>query len=311
MICICLRILNDNVPMHMINDTIIALITKVNKPEKMEQFRPISFCNVTYKIISKCMCERLKKSMGTVISETQSAFVSNRLIHYNAIMGFEGQHCMKKNKFNNGDRLALKLDMSKAYDRVEWVFVEEMILKLGYIKEWVVKLMKCITSVSFSILVNGEVKGKIIPTKGLRQGDPLSLFIFLFCAKALSCMIQEAEIEKIITGLTFGKRGLQVSHFFFFFADDSIMYLKANKGECHTLKVILNAYSEATCQEVNFSKSEMSFGRSIKQSDFGGLADIFGVKIVENIDNYLGMPCFLGRKKSEVFKFIKQRIWNK
>ena len=114
-----------------LNDTLIALIPMVEKPIKIEQFRPISLCNVVYKIIAKCLADRLRTSLDSVIFEAQSAFVPGRSIHDNAIIGFEGLFNMRKNKFGNGTKLALKLDMEKAYDRVEWDFLKGVMLKLG------------------------------------------------------------------------------------------------------------------------------------------------------------------------------------
>ncbi|KAL5559689.1 hypothetical protein UlMin_035900 [Ulmus minor] len=115
-------------------------------------FRPISLCTALYKIVAKCLATRLKKSLDSVISECQSAFVGGRLIHDNVLVAFEGIHAMRRGRFGNGNKAALKLDMSKAYDRVEWKFIEEVMTKLGYDKRWVDKIMKCISSVSFMFL---------------------------------------------------------------------------------------------------------------------------------------------------------------
>lgn len=93
---VCLNILNNNKSVQCLNDTLIALVPKKEKPVKVEDFRPISLCNVIYKIISKCLANRMKSTLEHVITETQSAFVSGRIIHDNAIVGFEGIHCMKK-----------------------------------------------------------------------------------------------------------------------------------------------------------------------------------------------------------------------
>ena len=86
--------------------------------------------------------------------------------------------------------MAMKLDMSKAYDKMEWCFLEQILLKLGFQESWVALIMKCITTVSYSILVNGETKGMIKPSRGLRQRDPLSPYLFLFCAKGLNALLR-------------------------------------------------------------------------------------------------------------------------
>uniref|UniRef100_A0A803PKW7 CCHC-type domain-containing protein n=1 Tax=Cannabis sativa TaxID=3483 RepID=A0A803PKW7_CANSA len=201
---VCLEILNKNGDCIQINKTLLCLIPKTKQPKQVGEYIPISLCNVSYKIIAKCLANRMKDSLKEVISENQSAFIRGRLIQDNAILGFEGLHYMKKGRFGNGKKIALKLDMSKAYDRVDWRFLEAMMICLGYDKRWVDKVMNCITSPSFSILINGEVSGQIQSSRGLRQGDPLAPYMFLLCSEGLSCLIQEAERADMIHGITFG-----------------------------------------------------------------------------------------------------------
>ena len=97
---------------------------------------------------------------------------------------------MKTNCTGKKDFMAMKLNMSKAYDKMEWCFLEQILLKLGFQESWVALIMKCITTVSYSILVNGETKGMIKPSRGLRQRDPLSPYLFLFCAKGLNALLR-------------------------------------------------------------------------------------------------------------------------
>ncbi|KAL5559838.1 hypothetical protein UlMin_036049 [Ulmus minor] len=171
----------------------------------MKDFRPISLCSVLYKIIFKCLANRLKVFLDDLISENQSAFVGGRLIHDNIIAGYEGIHLMKNGRLGNGKKMALKLDMSKAFDRVEWKFIEAVMIKLGFAEPWILKIMNCISSVSFSFLLNGEVKGNISPGRGLRQGDPLSPFLFLLCSEGLSYLLKKMENDNKLHGLNLGR----------------------------------------------------------------------------------------------------------
>ena len=148
--------LNSGSLLKSINHTFITLIPKVKNPKKVSKFRPTSLCNVIYKIVSKVIENRLKPLLNDIISETQSAFTAGRLVTDNIMIVFESLHHMKTSCTGRSGYMALKLDMSKAYDRVEWTFLEKIILKLGFQNSWVSLIMECITTVTYSIMVNGE-----------------------------------------------------------------------------------------------------------------------------------------------------------
>lgn len=155
-----------------INQTNICLIPKTVRPSRTTELRPISLCNVAYKIISKVLCQRLKGLLPNLISETQSAFVSGRLISDNILIAHEMFHGLRTNNACKEKFMAIITDMSKTYDRVEWSFMERLLLKIGFCPIWVSRVMTCISSVQYQVLINGQPKRNIVHERGLRQGDP-------------------------------------------------------------------------------------------------------------------------------------------
>ena len=145
-----------------------------------------------------------------------------RLISDNVVVAFETMHTIGKRKKGKEGLMAIKLDMSKAYDRVEWGYLEAIMRKMGFSERWISLVMMCVTTVSYEILINGEPRGKITPSRGLRQGDPISLYLFLLCVEGLSALIRKKEAMGLLRGVGVSKQAPMVSHLFF--ADDSIIF---------------------------------------------------------------------------------------
>ena len=142
-----------------------------------------------------------------VVSDTQSAFLSSCLITNNILVAFETLHYLKRKTQGKLGFMALKLDMSKAYDRVELSFLEKAMLHMGFLERFVKIIMSCVTSVSYSVLLNGEPTGNIKPSRGLHQGDPLSPYLFLICAMGLQGLLHKAESEGHLKGVSICRNG--------------------------------------------------------------------------------------------------------
>ncbi|KAM2153616.1 hypothetical protein ACFX1Q_045540 [Malus domestica] len=248
---------SDEISLGNINATHVVLIPKVPHPEEVSQFRPISLCNFSYKILAKVLTNRLKPLLPHLISPMQNAFVGGNQIQDNIGVAHELFHFLKLRKARSRFEMGIKLDMQKAYDRVEWDFLDAVMEKMGFHSRWRKLVMGCVTSVTFSILLNGHPGRKFVPSRGLRQGDPLSPYLFLFVSDVLSRMLQGAVNRQALEGVKMNLQSPVISHIFF--ADDTLLFLKANRQNCYSLVQLIDDYCAASGQAVNFQKSSVFF----------------------------------------------------
>ncbi|KAL0006567.1 hypothetical protein SO802_008069 [Lithocarpus litseifolius] len=304
-----LDFLNNGHMLLDINHTYIVLIPKVKNPEKMSNFRPISLCNVIYKIISKVLANRLKQVLPNIISFTQSAFVPGRLITDNVLLAYETLHTMHCRKKGKRGCMTLKLDVSKAYDRVEWPFLQGVMQRLGFPETWIERVMSCVTTTSFSILVNGKPYGNVVPSRGIRQGDPLSPYLFLLCIEGFTSLLAKAEIDGTLYGVSICRDAPKITNLLF--ADDSLIFCRNSPAEIQTIREILQVYANASGQCINLEKSSVFFSSNTTGRQKQEALEILGVKEVSRFDSYLGLPTLIGRAKYHTFSFIKDRVWKK
>jgi hypothetical protein len=283
-----LHILNNGGNPDNFNDTYICLIPKHNNLITPADFRPIALCNVILKIITKTIANRIKEILHDVISPQQSVFLPGRLITDNTLLAFETFHHLKHNKNKKKGFVGIKLDMAKAYDRLEWIFIENTLKTMVFPRKMVQTIMKCVSTVSFSILVNGQPSHPFKPHRGIRQGDPLSPYLFIICADVFSRMLTKKQDQSYITGIKLAQDAPKVSHLFF--ADDSLIFCKANKAEAEHLLDFFDEYQRISGQKINMDKSEMTFSPHIQQHIKEEFHSTLPFSITSSISKYLGMP---------------------
>ncbi|KAM2060118.1 hypothetical protein ACFX1T_045347 [Malus domestica] len=199
--------------------------------------------------------------------------------------------------------------MHKAYDRVEWDFLMAVMEKMGFNSRWRNLIMGCISTVNFSILLNGQPGSKFTPSRGLRQGDPLSPYLFLLVSEVLSLLIQRESDGGRIEGIQMDRAGPMISHIFF--ADDTLIFLKAKARNCRNLVQVIDEYCSASGQQVNKSKSCVFFGGNVPDQLALQLATILGMEKVGNPGVYLGVPAIWGRSKRSGLAYVKGRLLGK
>ena len=302
-----LNFLNSGSLPNPLNHTFVILIPKTKNRERVTEFRPISLCNVLYKIFSKVLANRLKKVLPYIISEHQSAFIKGRLITDNILVAYETLHYMKNHNSRKSSYMAL--NMSKAYDRVEWSFLKDGMVQMGFQEQWVALIMECVTSVTYSLLVNGEPCGNIKPSRGIRQGDSLSPYLFLLCLEGLHRMIHKAASNGDIQGISICRNGTKLTHLFF--ADDSLLFCRATSHDCQKMLEILSSYDRVSGQKLNRDKTTLFFSKSTPIDMQQKIMDDLGVTTLKNYDKYLGLPSMVGRNKRVSFEHLKQRVWKR
>ncbi|KAG8485709.1 hypothetical protein CXB51_019034 [Gossypium anomalum] len=305
----CHDILKGNKSAGCINETLIVLIPKIKIPCEMTNFRPISLCRVIYKIISKTLVNQLKEALPLCISQKQSVFVPNRMIHDNVLVAHELVHYLGSSKNGPNKGYVVKLDMSKAYDRVEWSFLKKVLKKMGFSSIWINKIMNCVCTVRFRVKCNTTLSDIIIPERGLRQGDPLSPYLFLFCMDALSRMLTYVQETNQIKGIRASKDGPRINHLFF--AHDALLFVRNKRSEVEVFTKILESFERMSGQRINLDKSMVYFSPNTPITQRTTLSGLLKMKVVANLNGYLGLPIPIGKKKSAAFQSILDRAANR
>jgi hypothetical protein len=226
-----------------VKSTLIVVIPKIPNPNPnpstVNHFRPISLCNLVYKAISKLLVSKVRPILDKLISPSQSAFFPGRWIAKNLVLVKELMHSFNTRKVKEGF-LALKVDLQKAFDRVDKGFLKLVLLKFGFSNTFVNWIVQCVTTVSTSVLIDGGEIDNFFPSCGLRQGDPLSPYLFIVCQEILYKVIERQFFLEYISGAKMNVSGPAVTHVMF--VDDLMLFTRANRKEVSVLNDCLDTY---------------------------------------------------------------------
>eukprot|EP00253_Pinus_taeda_P009835 PITA_09835 len=236
-----------------LNSTFISLVPKGEEANTPDKFRPVALCNVIYKLISKVVANRLKPLLPLLILSEQAGYVEGRQIMDGIILSNEVIHSLKILKKPG---MMMKLDLSKAFEKLSWDYIQQILLAFGFSATWTRWIMNLISSPCFSVLLNGSPSMPFRSSRGIRQGDPLSPFIFILMAEGLSRLLHHAVSSKEVKGLAL--HGLNpLSHQEF--VDNTILFGHSSSQEAKAFKSLLSLFSEASGTSINSSKSQLFF----------------------------------------------------
>ena len=218
----------------------------------LDGFRPIALCNVVYKIISKVIANRLKPLISSLISEEQTGYVEGIQILNNIIKAHEVVHSLKRNKQAS---MIIQMDLAKDYDKLSYYYIRAIIKAYGFDENWIRWVMALVTTTSFSILFNGAPSRTFTPYRGLRQGDPLSPFLFVLMMEGLGRVIKMENVEGRIQGIKLTLDGAANTHQKF--VDDTMLQGIPTVKEARAIKQILNDFSMADGTKESLNKSKV------------------------------------------------------
>eukprot|EP00253_Pinus_taeda_P029276 PITA_29276 len=284
-----------------LNATFIALIPKSEESNSPDKFRLIALCNIIYKIVSKVVALRLKPLLPGIISPEQSGYVEGRQITDGIILSHEIIHSLKLSKKPS---MLLKIDLSKAFDSISWDYMQKILSAFGFANAWIRWIMNLISSSFFSILINGIPSSTFRPSRGLRQGYPLSPFLFIIMAEGLGRSLNSAIRSQALKGINL-HGAPTVSHQQF--VDDNMIFGHSSVQEARSLNALLNNFSEASGAHINKVKSQIFFFNTHPTTQ-RAIARILGFSIASFPSKYLGAPLLASAQKHSSWTSLLERL---
>ena len=280
---------------RIVNSVAIALVPKCANPTRIEQFRPISCCNTLYKCIAKLLSGRIKKVISSLISFNQAAFVPGRIIGDNVML--VQAICRDYHRNDGNPRCAFKLDIHKAFDSLSWDFLFAVLERMNFPSSIIEWIRKCITGCMVSIKLNGALEGFFQCKNGLRQGDPLSPYLFVLCMEVLTRCLNYNTSNSESFSYHWRTKELRLSHLTF--VDDLFLFCK---GDLNSATVLLDSvlwFSKLSGLILSASKC-LGFFCSVPEATILHILNRYGFSRGELPINYLGLPLITSRLNKQI-----------
>ena len=269
---------------RIVNSVAIALVPKCENPSNMNDFRPISCCNILYKCIAKMLSQRLKCVLQSIISPFQSAFIPHRSLGDNVMLV---QSLCKDYHINRGPpRCAIKVDIHKAFDSLNWDFIFNALCRMNFPEGFVFWIKRCVTSAMFSVKINGSLEGYFKGYSGLRQGDPLSPYLFILAMEVLSACLKKSTCSEYFN-FHWRTKDIGLSHLIF--ADDIFLFCRGDVASVTCLNEGLSLFSSLSGLVPSWHKSSCFFS-AVDASTQSEILRVTGFQGGSLPITYLGLP---------------------
>lgn len=246
--------------------------------------------------------------MNILISPFQTSFVPGRNIQHNIIIAREMVHTMHKMRGKKAF-MAIKIDPEKVYDIINWNFVIFCLQKCNLPHQLINLISHCISSPSFKILWNGDRTDSFCSSRGIRQGDPLSPYLFVLCMDVPFHIISDRVSGGMWKPMRAERNGPLISHLMF--ADDLILITEANERQMECVLECLNKFSNLSSQKVSMQKTRIIFSRNVSIDKRVSLCSVSGFSPASSLGRYLGSQVVQGRTNRNHYSFILEKIQSK
>lgn len=297
--------ISESVPITW-NQTLICLIPKDSQPTEANHLRPISLCSTLYKIVTKILVKRLKNHLPNLISFNQGAFVPGRKPADNIVIAQELVNSFQRKKGDGNGWMMIKLDLEKAYDKINWSFISQVLQYFNFPSKWINLIMNCISSVQHSLIINGNTTDFFSSSRGIRQGDPMSPYIFILCMEIISSMIKKkVDNKRWIAAKT---QDISLSHLLY--ADDVLLFAKVNRKSIKAIQSVLKDFMDTSGLNANLAKSYVWFSPNTPSHIRNSTSSSLGIQENKKPGIYLGITLGITGHKRD-FDHIVDRIKSK